>query len=59
MNRLKTISIALLILLPLLSMIFSLASGSLGFFIYSLVGSLTPGLTGLLIHYFGQTPAKT
>ena len=59
MTRFKTVSIALLILLPLLSFIYSLSAGSLGFFIYSLAGTVAPGLTGLLIHYFGQMPAKT
>lgn len=59
MFNLKTVSIALLILLPLLSLMYSLSAGSLGFFIYSLTGTLVPGLTGLLIHYFGRMTAKT
>ncbi|MGB8954524.1 MAG: hypothetical protein WCC10_04070 [Tumebacillaceae bacterium] len=59
MFRLKTVSIALLILLPLLSLIYSLSTGSLGFFIYSLAGTVAPGLTGLLMHYFGQMTVKT
>ena len=58
MNRLKTFSYLLVILLPLITLYLSLSMGSLGFFFYSLPGAIAPGLTGILLDHFRKTPVE-
>jgi hypothetical protein len=49
MSRMEAFSIVLLVVLPVLILLTSLFTKSLGFFFYSIPGAIVPGLTGFLI----------
>lgn len=56
MNRLQTLSLWAMVVIPVLFLVAAMYFRSAGFFFYSLPGAVAPGITGYLI---SKAPKQT